>query len=264
MPNLKDLDPFNSPLKILLISQNGFGKTIALSSFHQVGPLRVEEFDGRMKPARIFWPKAENIDYTTWTSDNFFSFLKNVERMNEVGRTLPELGNFGPPKTWALDSVTSASSTSVVYQLKIKGKVKTTKGGLPATSWDEINGETVMFHQLLEAFKLAYEKFNMNIIWTCHPVAKTEIVKDEDPKKIISIAAYGNKIPSIIPGFFDEIHNLQVEKVGLDKYRYMVYTVPKEGMPGKTAFKGILPEAFDITDKSYYEVLMSYLKKGVS
>ena len=245
MPDTKDFNK-NSAYKILLYAENKFGKSIAAASFFKAGPVRFWDFDGRMRPINTYYPEA-SISYETYDSDNFRSFLDELEKLQENC----------PYKTLVLDSVTSASNSCVVYQLKVKDKIKTTKGRLPATSWDEINGETVLFTKMLEACKLIHRKFNTNIIWTCHPVAKT-IIADGEAKRITSLAAYGNKIPSIIPGYFDEIYNIQMEKVGLETYKRVIYTVPKNDFPGGTAMK--LPNSFDITDKNFYDVLMSLIK----
>lgn len=247
MPSTKDINK-ETGLKILLYSENGFGKSIAAGSFYKAGPIRVWDFDGRMKPLSTYYPGVD-INYDTFDSDNFRQFLDELETLQDKC----------PWKTIVLDSVTSASNACVVYQLKMKDKLKTTKGGLPATSWDEINGETVLFTKALEACKLIHRKFNTHIIWTCHPVAKT-IITDEGSKRITSLVAYGNKIPSIIPGYFDEIYSFTLDKVGIDSFKRVVNTVPKNDFPGKTAMK--LPNSFDITNKNFYDELMSLINKG--
>lgn len=264
MPSTKDIKLLDSPWKMLLVSTNGFGKTICAAGFHKAGPLHFDEADIRMKPVNAYYPEAD-ISYDSWTSDNFNRFNDKIDDIiegkakhidNEKRIPIVNL------KTWVIDSVTSFSITAITYQLKVKDKVKTTKGGLPATSWDEINGETVLFHRIMEAANVLHTKYGVNIIFTAHPVAKTEIIAGEDAKKVMSLAAYGNKVPSIIPGFFDEIYNLQLVKAGLRDgkpyYERRAYTVPMEGMPGKTALYDYLPEYMDITNKNFYDVLTSY------
>jgi hypothetical protein len=145
--------------------------------------------------------------------------------------------------------------------LSVKDKLKTTKAGIPATSWDEINGETVLFTQMLELLKLIHKKHGVHVIWTAHPVPKMEITP-EGSNRTTSLAAYGNKIPALIPGYFDEIYNFERMKVGMTDFKYMVNTVPKNNLPGKTAFPKFLPANIDITGKNFYEVLFGYLKQA--
>jgi hypothetical protein len=250
MPSTKDIDLKNDPLKILMVGENGTGKSLALASFYKAGTIRIADFDGRLKPIKTRFPEAD-INYDTFGADNFRQFLDEIEKLQDSC----------PWKTWALDSITSSSACSIVFQLVMKDKMKTTKGGLPATSWDEVNGETVLFTKMLEVMKIVHRKYKTNIIWTAHPIPKTEIGNDGTVNRTTSIASYGNKVPAIVPGYFDEIYNFQKEKVGMDSYKYTVYTVPKNNLPGKTAFPDKLPNSFDITGKNFYETLLSFLSK---
>lgn len=256
MPNTRDINILEPPYKILLVAQNGMGKSIVANSFPEP---RDEDFDIRMKPVAAYYP-GKSIDYTSWTSDNFNQFVQRIHDIID--------GRFNPTfKTWILDSVTGCSITSITYQLRVKDKIKTTKGGLPSTSWDEINGETVLFHEIIEAANILYTKHKINIIFTAHPVPKTEGT-GEDAKRVTSLAAYGNKIPAIIPGFFDEIYNIQLAQTGLKdgkvkQFSRTVYTSPMNDLPGKTALDKYLPDSFDITGKNFYDVWTSYLKPKV-
>lgn len=246
MPSTKDIDLKNDPHKILLVGENGMGKSIAAASFFKAGPIRMWDFDGRLKPVKSYYPNAD-INYDTFTAENFRQFITEIN----------SLVNSCPYKTLVLDSVTTASVLCVTFQLGVKGLAKTTSG-IPKTSWDEINGETVLFTQMLEAMKDVHKRHKVNIIWTAHPVPKIEI-SDEGTKRLTSLAAYGNKIPALIPGYFDEIHNFERVKSGMTDFKYMVNTTPKNNLPGKTAFPNQLPASFDITKKNYYEILMGYL-----
>ena len=252
MPNIKDQIPYNEPLKILLISENGGGKSIAADSFYKAGPIRVHEFDGRMAPViNHFAPMKADISYDTFDSNNFRKYFDEME----------ELQNNCPYKTIVTDSITSLSTSCVLFSMKAAGKFKTGQDKLPATSFDEINRETVWFTELLEAScKIIHRKFGVNIIWTAHPVAKTTI-EDGTGSKISPIVSYGYKVPGIIPGYFNEIYSIQQERVDLKTFKRTVYTVPHNNLPGKTAFPNLLPDSFDITNKSFYDVLMSYLNK---
>lgn len=254
MASTKDIDVLKRPKKILLVSPNGLGKSIVAGSFHVEGKIVFEDLDLRMDPVKEYYPDAD-IRYNSWTSENFNRF---VERIHAIIR-----GEIKPDwKTWVLDSVTSTSITSVTYQLKVKGTIKTTGGGLPATSWDEINGETVFMHEIIEAFQVAYAKFGCNVIFTSHPIPKTQIIEGESTKHIMSLAAYGNKIPSIVPGYFNEIYSIGMDQVSPGVYKRFLYTLPHDGMPGKTALFRYLPDKIDITNKNFCEILNKILAEG--
>ena len=251
MPNTKDINT-KEALKLLFVGENGSGKSIAAASFYLAGKIRFWDFDGRMKPIKTYFPDAD-IEYDTYGIDNFQDFIAEINDMS---------GGSGPKhKTLVLDSVTTASTTCVAYQLGVKGNLKTTKGGIPVTSWDEINGETVLFTRLLEALKSINKLHGTNIIFTAHPIPKT-LITDAGSSRITSIASYGNKIPALIPSYFDEIYNFQKEKVGIgdNAYRHVMYTVPKNELPGKTAFDK-MPEGINITKGNFYELLMKEINK---
>jgi hypothetical protein len=256
MSNTKDIDLLNSPVKMLLVAPNGLGKSIAAASFYKAGPIHIDDSDIRLKPVKAYYPDAD-ISYDSWTSDNFNGFVTKINRIIDREYKPKE-------KTWVIDSTTGFSMAAITYQLKVKDKVKLTKGGLPTTSWDEINGETVLFHNMLEAANVMYDIHKVNIIFTAHPIPKMEIIKDEEAKRIMSLVAYGNKVPAIIPGFFDEIYNLQMMKTDLKGgYKRLAYTIPMENLPGKTALYNYLPESFDITNKNFYDVWHNFLKPKV-
>ncbi len=245
MPSTRD--PMTEALKILLVADNGAGKSTVAGSFYKAGPTRFHDFDGRMLPVKRAYPEAD-INYDTFDASNFRKYFDELEALQDKC----------PWKVLVTDSVTSASTSCVLHQLKTTGKFKSGQEKLPATSWDEVNRETVWFTEMLEAScKVIWKKFNTHIIWIAHPIPKTTI-EDGEVKRHLSIVAYGNKVPGLIPGYFNEIYNIQLEKVGVDTYKRVLYTVDKNGMPGKTALG--LPARIDITNKNFYDELMQLIK----
>ena len=247
MPSTKDIDK-NKALKILLVAPNGTGKSTVAGSFYKSGPIRFHDFDGRILPVAKAYPDAD-INYDTFHAGNFRNYFNELEALQDKC----------PWKALVTDSVTSASTSCVLHQLKISGKFKTGQDKLPATSWDEVNRETVWFTEMLEAScKIIWDKFNTHIIWIAHPIPKTTI-EDGETKRHVSIVAYGNKIPGIIPGYFNEIYNIQLEKVGVDLYKRYLYTIDKDGLPGKTALD-LPPKIELVRGENFYEKLMSLIK----
>lgn len=252
MPNTKDIDLWGA-FKILLVAPNGRGKSIAAASFYKAGPIHFCDFDGRMKPVKYVYPDAD-ISYTSYGVDDFRSFMHWTE---DLQRNPPKF------KTIVIDSLTSLSMTSVMYQLLVKGNKKIDpKTGIPATTWDEINRETVMISTALEILKVMYENHGINIIMTAHPVVKTEIAaKEGESKKSESLIAYGNKIGGIAPGYFDEIYRITVKKVDLNgqlrRFAITNLTSVDDDILAKSALP--IPQEIDITD-GLYDKLISFKK----
>jgi len=251
LPSTKDIDLWKA-FKILLVGPNGRGKSVAAASFYKAGPITFRDFDGRMKPIKLIYPDAD-IDYVSYGVDDFKNFLNWLE---DIQRTPPKF------KTIVIDSLTSLSMCCVMYQLQVKGKVKTGAAGLPSTSWDEINNETVVISKTLEILKIMHENHGINIIMTAHPVVKTNIgAKEGESSKTESLIAYGNKIGGIAPGYFDEIYRLTVKKASMDgplrRFILTNLTTTDDDVIAKSALG--LPNEIDITD-DLYDALMKYKK----
>lgn len=234
---------------ILLIAPTGSGKTCAAASFHKLGPMKFYDFDGRMNPVKKVFPDAD-IDYDTYSQKNIDQFCDEFDDLLTSCKW----------KTIVIDSITSLTLSIVTYQLRMKGlggKVKMSKGGIVTTSWDEINGETTQMSVILDAAKA----LPCNVIFTAHPVKKTTIVEGEKPIISMETVAYGPKIGSIIPSYFNEVHSIGIGKPINDKSptpRY-VYTGEREQFGCKTALP--IPAKIDITHRTYYEALIQEIDK---
>jgi len=258
MPSTKDIDLWKS-FKILLVGPNGFGKTVAAASFIEAGPVTIRDFDGRLQPIKKVYPDAD-IDYVSYGVDDFRNFLNWLE---DIQRNPPKF------KTIVIDSLTSLAMTCVMYSLQMKGSaVKTgAKTGLPSTSWDEVNTETVVLSKALEVMKVMNENHGINIIMTAHPITKTEITAKSEgnpegsARKTEVLVAYGNKIGFVAPGYFNEIYRMGVRKVGMDgQVKRLIYTNSisiDDMVMAKTALP--LPNEIDITD-GLYKALMACKK----
>lgn len=246
MPSTKDIDLWKS-FKILLVSPNGVGKTVAAASFYKAGPVTIRDFDGRLEPIKLVYPEAD-IDYVSYGVDDFKNFLNWLE---DIQRAPPKF------KTIVIDSLTSLSMSCVMYQLQVKGKVKTGAAGLPSTSWDEINNETVVISKTLEILKIMNENHKLNIIFTAHPIAKTNIgAKEGETSRYESLVAYGNKIGQIVPGYFNEIYRLTTKKITMDgPIRRLALTniTADENIIAKSALG--LPNELDISNGLYSAIM---------
>lgn len=273
MPNLEDYK-LGKSFKVQLSGPNGTGKSIAAGSFHKAGHLYIADFDGRVEPvAKHYRGKTKDISYNSFGVDDFRTFIDWLDKVQDMTTPITPEGKVF--RTLVIDSITMLSILCVVYQLKKKGKISTTKGGLPKTGWDEINGETVLLTQALEIMKILNENHGINIIICTHPVTKTNISTsnsdDEDDsnkgksKSFESIMAYGNKLPGIVPCYFNEVYRVSVKKVNLNpvKYGYIAMTRGLNADNEVIAKSALdLPDEIDITN-GLYDAIMKHLNPEV-
>lgn len=238
MPKLSDMK-LGGKIVALITSPNGYGKSNVAASFAAAGKTKFYDFDGRMQAVRFFSgmelnkPYLDNIEYETFNHKNFEQFKKQIE----------DLQTRNPYKCIVIDSFTNFSTTCITYQMNLKGQGggKITKGGLAVTTWDEINGETMLAAQLMDILKT----LRCHVIMTAHPVKKTLV--GTTTERYDSIASYGNKVPSLIPTYFNEQWIIDLEsspsaKVGMQRF---LYTQPTPKFDAKTALP--LPDKIDIT-----------------
>lgn len=259
MPSTKDLDLL-SGFKIQLNGKPGAGKTGMAGSFHKAGKIKFFDFDAKLEILKSLYPTAD-IEYDMYGADNFGKFLDDFQALQ----------THCPYKTIIVDSLTILSNTCVVYQLMNKGKMgRTTKGGVQTTGYDEINGETALITKMLEIMKIVVAKFKCNCIWTTHPVFKIEPAtvntsdaaddKQTPGKKVSSIAAYGFKIPQVVPGYFNEIYHVKAAKADMDgsKIRRELYTT---WCPDDSDVRSViqLPNRTDVSDFDLYGKIQSHL-----
>lgn len=219
----------------LFIGKPGTGKTLAGASFAEEGLMEFIDFDGRMKPVKLFYPKLR-IHFSTFSMTNLEVFAYKY---------LPDLVKSCPYKTVQLAGITSLSTVAISYQMyQRRGQstdpLKLTKGGLMVPSWDEFNGEAMIIGQILDALRA----LPCNVIVEAHPVSRTDITKAE---KYTSIVAFGPKVESLIPGYFDEIYYFTTE-IGIQgDYKYVVNTKPSLEYPlAKSSLP--LPGRFELSD----------------
>lgn len=239
-------------LMVLLIGKPGAGKTLAGASFSEIGPMEFIDFDGRMKPVNLYMPKAK-IHYTKFDMTNLETFAYKY---------IPDLLSFCPYRSVQLAGITSLSTVAISYQMNQRragnDPLKKTKGGLMVPSWDEFNGEAMIIGQVLDALKA----LPCNVFVEAHPVTRTDITKGE---KYTSLVAFGPKVESLVPGYFDEIWYFTTD-IGIQgELTYVVHTRPSSDYPlAKTSLP--LPSKFVLSDSdgrpvSLYQLVKAELDK---
>lgn len=243
--NTKDIT-LDGRIMALFVGPNGDGKSVAAASFP--GPIKFWDFDGRMKPIKLFYPSLD-VDYTTVGSKSnqrlgiidFYDFCKEFEALQDRC----------PWATVVVDSFTNLSNTSVTYQLMARGGFskfsgKKTQSGLPVPGFEEFNGETTSLSQILDIAKT----LPCNIIFTAHPLQKIEDLGGGKSKKYMTISSYGTKIASFAPTMFDEIWMFERDGEGPNMQR-LVHT------SGRAMAKTALPleSTYNITGRRLYPLI---------
>jgi hypothetical protein len=242
----------------LFVGGQGTGKTIALASFP--GPIMVYDFDGRMTPVKRFFPNRRDIEYKVVSAYDAPPGRPDVINFRQFCEEFEFLQSRCDYATVAIDSITSYTATVVRYQLNKKSRGgKKLAGFIDVPTWDEFNGETQAVVETIEIAKI----LPCHVIFTAHPVDKTEITKIQGEEVVTrkqSITAFGNKTPSFVPNYFDEIHNFAKEDqgIGLDPRRWVI-TQAGEEVLCKTALP--IPPRFEITGQPFFKVLNDFLKQ---
>lgn len=241
---IKDIDVFKR-FMILLIAPTGFGKTLTSGSFHKAGKMWIADFDWRLKILKLKLPADADIEYDQYGPHNFHEF---TEKMRGLVKN-------NPYKTIMIDSITSLTVSSVTSQMIQKGASnKKTGGGMFVPSWDEWNGEAAAVTELLDICKI----LKCHVIWTAHPVNKLDM---NNNTKFQSITSYGPKVTGMIPGYFDEIYHMRIDRgfTEKDPTKRLIITSSDIIETARTSLG--IPKTLDVTDEGLYDALMKFLPK---
>lgn len=252
MPKTSDIVLGTTKNSFLFIGKPGMGKTLAGASFSELGPMEFLDFDDRMQPIKLFFPEL-NINYDKFNVNNLEDFAYKF---------IPDLLKRCDYKVVQLAGLTSLSITAVTYQMKQKtggDSLKKTKGGLMVPSWDEFNGEAMIVSQVLDSMKA----LPATIIMEAHPVARSKM--GGDGTSYSSLTAFGPKVESMIPGYFNEIYYFTTETDINGVMKYVCRTKPSDEYPlAKSSLP--LPSKFVLSDDenkpiSLYKLIQEELRK---
>ena len=263
MSEAKEKDNY---IRALLVGPNGSGKTILAASFP--GPTLIVDVDKRNKPIRD-WYEYRLADYDVLNINPYNLFTEWQPALNKM------LKDGSKYNTVILDGLTSMSNLLVVIQMMNKGLFtdwsevdekkareeagKITKGGIAVPSWDEFNGEVMLFSSMLECLKA----LKCNFFLTAHPLKRVSIKSGDKTERYESLVTFGPKLESMVPGYFDEVWYISAESDYSDKKfftRRLCYTRPSPEFPlAKTAIRK-LPPVIDFTNNGAHEGMNFYDK----
>lgn len=270
MPDVFDINPLDK-FMALFTGHNGSGKSVAIGSFLEDGPIYIFDFDGRQAAVSNWYKqrglKPGQLEYDTYGPSNLYAAYKK----------LYDLTNNCPYAAISIDSFTAATVSAVMYSLRERAS-KTgkdlpamSKGNMIIPDWDEYKAETVFITTMLDLCKeLASKK--VKVFWTAHPITSTKITKaqgagDRDSYSTQTrYAAYGQKSDSLIPIYFNEIYHFTTDwDFSRSRDRRICLTRPRGDINAKTALN--LPPEFDWTgwdenSPSFYQILKELAKKG--
>lgn len=251
-------------LTALFVGGQGSGKTVAAASFP--GPIMFYDFDGRMDPVKAYYPDRMDIEYKVVSAYDAPPNRHDVINFRQFCDEFESLQQRCDYATVVIDSITSYTATVVRWCLNRKAKEKR-KGKrlgdfIEVPTWDEFNAECQAVVETIEIAKI----LPCHVIFTAHPIDKTEIIKkgegegNETVRRSQSITAFGNKTPSFVPNYFNEIYNfVKVSKgEGYDPDRH-VLTQAGDDTLCKTSLR--LPPMLDITNKGLFKVLNGILEE---
>lgn len=250
----------DSNFRALFIGPSGMGKTLSAASWP--GKTLIFDFDNRYMPILSWYPervKAGEFEIFQVNAKNLLQGPNNFK--DEVDKLL----NSNPYANIILDGITTMTNTALNMQMVAKGK--DTIGGqfifdkdnkLVVPTWPEFSGLAMIVSSFLEIIK----GFNCNFFVTAHPVMRSDM---KTGRKYETIVYAGPKGESIIPNYFDDVYDFDIEAAGISAgqgSRRIVTTEMGPNSPlSKTAIKG-LPAKIDITapkQPTLYEQVKKYL-----
>lgn len=256
MPNLQTRK-VGGIFRGLFAGHSGVGKTIAAGSFP--GPMIIYDFDGRVDSLLNFYPLRDDIEYKTVVSGK--SARRDTISFLEFCQEFMDLQERCDWETVVIDSITQLSACCFMHILESNGEFTLFGRGkkLPKVELRDYQQETSTVLKILEVIK----SLPCHTIATAHPVAKlkTETPGDlESLEPVQSLTGYGQKTPSFVPNYFNEMYwfyNQQVSQMG-QKAKRFICTEASGDIPAKTALPGWGP-IVEVTNKPLYNLIQTHL-----
>lgn len=275
MPSASSLTP-ETNFKALFVGPKHGGKTVAACSWRDAEKkkkIKVQDFDGRIRGILgAPWISKEHIDYDAYPPRIAGNDKTVYERVNDdLEFLLTDVQkNKSPYETIVCDSATSFCRNLILDAIPLthtaKGEGGREKlvgkriGTLEMAGPSDYGFESTGF----DAYLSFLRSLPMNVIVTGHLVDKYEKPKDDEGKT----NPYGenvvtgqklslrDKIAANCTIYFDHIFEF-TRKMSGGKERFYVEFI---GDIACTSFTGLTPGKHDITDKNFYEFVMSKVK----
>jgi len=264
MPLVSSLEA-NTKTVGLFVGPSGAGKTCAIASFAEQGPMYVFDFDGRMAgmlgQKSILGEYFKNIEYDRY--DISKGFLEVDKRLDVL--VAQSQSNTLKYKTIVLESLPTMVNSFMEMAVQLEG-VKAAGlpsrliGGVHMLSPQHYNWASRAFRDLV--YNGIRRLSNCNVIvsgWTVDQWGKrvikksdgTEAVDEYGPKEVIGRKILlTEKLAEEVPGYFDEIYEFDKQNTDLPS-KPVKFVCKFRSTIAKTAHENY-PNWIDFTNKSFY------------
>lgn len=264
MPNCAKLEADTGRFMALFVGPSGSGKTVAECSFP--GPIKVFDFDGRIRGILgAPWLDKSLVDYEYYPPRVGASDKPIYQKINDDLEAWLIMCKTGQNRyvTGILDSLTSETFAllSDAVPLTHAGNKGKKLGTVNMAGPEDYGFEATNTYNTLAFFRSLPGV--QNIIVSAHVVERYGKADPNDPYServpIGEKLSIRDKIGENIGIYFDHVFRFDRITDGAGKDRF---TVQFRGEIARTSFAALPDGKIDITGKSFYEVMMSYLKKG--
>lgn len=273
MPLVSSLEA-NTKTVGLFVGPSGAGKTCAIASFAEQGPMYVFDFDGRMAgmlgQKSVLGEYFKNIEYDRY--DISKGFLEVDKRLDVL--VAQSQSNTLKYKTIVLESLPTMVNSFMEMAVQLEG-VKAAGlpsrliGGVHMLSPQHYNWASRAFRDLV--YNGIRRLSNCNVIvsgWTVDQWGKrvikksdgTESVDEYGPKEVIGRKILlTEKLAEEVPGYFDEIYEFDKQNTDLPS-KPVKFVCKFRSTIAKTAHENY-PNWIDFTNKSFYGELIKLTPK---
>jgi len=244
---MKALDYIDNKCLFVLGKGNpGDGKSIAISSWLEQGPMFFFDFDGKIKAIINFWKKHNKALLNNLEFEHYDDY-------NKAAKKLESFIDDGHPYTGGvvIDTLTTGVDSILTQIHDVKGGSKKVIGGIAVNEIEDYNAESSALTRLVQDSKFKLHKnLNTNFFMLAHVVAvESHDLKSNSKVVTRQLVTAGKKVAAKLPGYFDEIWHFYTESApdgnGKVSQRYKVTTQATGVDFARTSCN--LPVNFDVT-----------------
>lgn len=242
----------------LFAGKPGAGKTGAICSFAEAGPIKVYDLDKRIRG--VFgvaeYIGKQNLDKIEVVQPNFEDGWSKFDDMLEMDLVKQKSGNF-PYKTVAFESAATMQKFLVSDSQRLRGNGKgKSRGTINFWTPDDYNYCSMGFFAFYYEYAM---KMNCNVIvsaWIVDKWGKVEKDGEENPYGANEVIGekilLTEKLAEELPGYFDEVYTFSKEISGVDGATK--YVASFENTVAKTCHPSLRKKKrLDFTNKSFYK-----------